>query len=158
MDFGEATINQALHDPAGGPRYLYHSSTLKPRDASNSSRRCFLAAGTASATAWKEVERRAWAWDSARSTNFITPNDAYVDTVPEPRLARIGSSKLTAGIDAIQTEIATIRKSPSWFQKKSVLNTVMISEELVRYNGISAEAPWRDCWLPAWRVGTKAVG
>ena len=156
VDFGEATIDRAIAiTQQAGLKYLYHSSPfetwghfkLKPalfprgwdgfRDCVERGRKAGLGLGFHTLS------------------NFITPNDAYVTPVPDPRLARIGSSELTAGIDAIQTEIPIA--DPSWFQKKSVLNTVMISEELVRYDAVSAEAPWRllGCRRGEW--GTKAV-
>jgi hypothetical protein len=87
-------------------------------------------------------------------SNFITPNDPYVTPIPDPRLARIGKSELTAGVDAEQTEIPVA--DPAWFQKKTDMNTVAVGDELVRYEGVSADAPWRllQCRRGAW--GTKA--
>ena len=156
VDFGEATIDRAIAmTQQAGLKYLYHSSPfetwghfkLKPalfprgwdgfRDCVEKGRKAGLGLGFHTLS------------------NFITPNDAYVTPVPDPRLARIGSSELTADIDPSQAEIPVA--DPSWFQKKSVLNTVMIGEELVRYDAVSAEAPWRllGCRRGEW--GTKAV-
>lgn len=88
-------------------------------------------------------------------SNFITPNDSYVTPKPDSRLARIGTSELTAGIDADATELPVA--DPVWFQKKTTMSTLMVGEELVKYDGVSAEAPWRllKCQRGAW--GTKAA-
>jgi hypothetical protein len=87
-------------------------------------------------------------------SNFITPNDDYVAPIPDRRLARIGSSELTAEVDAEQTEIPVA--DPSWFQKKTDMNTVVVGVELIRYENVSNAAPWRllQCQRGAW--GTKA--
>jgi hypothetical protein len=69
-------------------------------------------------------------------------------------LARTGSSELTSEIDAVQTEIPVA--DPIFFQKKTAMSTVAIGEELIRYDSVSAEAPWRllRCQRGAW--GTAA--
>jgi hypothetical protein len=86
-------------------------------------------------------------------SNFITPNDPFVTPEPDPRLARTGSSQLTSSVDESQTEIAVA--DSVWFQKKTTMNTVVIGSELIRYDAVSSEAPWRllQCQRGAW--GTK---
>ncbi|MCP4642720.1 MAG: hypothetical protein GY851_19900, partial [bacterium] len=76
-------------------------------------------------------------------SNFINTNDAYVTPVPDPRLAKTGSSVLADDIDDTTDEIAVA--SPEYFNntKANWLRTVMIGEELVRYGAVSDEAPWR---------------
>jgi hypothetical protein len=89
-------------------------------------------------------------------SNFITPNDPYVTPKPNPRLARIGASPLGAAIDAAQTEIPV--SDAAIFRQKTVLKTVMIGEELVRYGAVSDAAPWRllECQRGAWGTGAAA--
>ena len=156
MDFGESTIDRAIEmTQRAGLKYLYHSSPfetwghfkLKPglfprgwdgfRDCVEKARQAGIGVGFHTLS------------------NFITPNDPFVTPLPDPRLARIGTSELTADIDAAETEIPVA--DPVWFQKKTTMNTVVIGEELVRYDGVSAEAPWRllKCRRGAW--GTKAA-
>ena len=89
-------------------------------------------------------------------SNFITPSDPFVTPKPDPRLARVGASALAAYIDAAATEIPVA--DPSWFRKKTEMNTVAIGEELVRYEGVSDEAPWRllKCERAAFGTGAAA--
>jgi len=90
-------------------------------------------------------------------SNFIQTNDPYITPVPDPRLARTGSSPLTQAIDA-ETTILPVA-SPEYFTNKlgNEMQTVVLEQELVRYRSVSAEAPWRllDCQRGAF--GTKAA-
>jgi hypothetical protein len=156
VDFGESTIDRAIEmTQRAGLRYLYHSSPfetwghfkLKPslfphgwdgfRDCVEKGRKAGIGVGFHTLS------------------NFITPNDPYVTPKPDPRLARIGACELSADIDAAQIEIPVA--DPSWFQKRTDMNTIVVGEELVRYDGVSADEPWRllKCQRGAW--GTKAV-
>ncbi len=155
VDFGESTIDRAIKmTQDAGLKYLYQSSPfetwghfkLKPDLFPNGwdgFRECVAKARHAGMGVGFHT-----------LSNFITPNDPYVTPKPDPRLARVGTSKLTTGIDAVQTELPVA--DPVWFQKKTTMNTVVIGEELVRYDSVSARAPWRllKCQRGAW--GTKA--
>jgi len=76
-------------------------------------------------------------------SNFITTNDPYVTLVPDDRLAKVGSSVLTEDVDARQTEIPVA--DPKWFNQmeNNTLKTVQIDRELIRYESVSQQAPWR---------------
>jgi hypothetical protein len=80
-------------------------------------------------------------------TNFINTNDSYVTPVPDPRLAKTGSSQLVSAIGPEDTTIEVA--SPEYFNntKSNWLRTVMIGQELVRYGRVSDSAPWKllDC-------------
>ncbi len=156
VDFGETTIDRGIEmTQRAGLKYLYHSSPFET---------------------WGHFKLKAGlfpnGWDGFRDcvakarkagigvgfhtlSNFITPNDPFVTPEPDPWLARIGASELTADIDAAQTEIPVA--DPVWFQKKTTLNTGVVGQELVRYDGVSARAPWRllNCERGAW--GTTAA-
>ncbi len=156
VDFGEATIDLAIRmTQKAGLRYLYQSSPfstwghfrLKPELFPNGwdgFRECVAKARQAGIGLGFHT-----------LSNFVTPNDPYVTPKPDPRLARTGASRLTAAIDAVQTEIPVA--DAEWFRKKTPMSTVVIEEELIRYDGISAEAPWRllNCERGAW--GTHAT-
>ena len=90
-------------------------------------------------------------------SNFIQTQDSYITPVPDPRLARTGSSPLTAAINAETTTLPVA--SPEYFTNKlgNELQTVMIDQELVRYRTVSTGAPWLllDCERGAY--GTKAA-
>ena len=89
-------------------------------------------------------------------SNFITPNDPYVTPVPDKRLAKVGTSLLTAAISADQTDIPV--ESPDFFKQfeNNHMRTVMIDDELIRYGSVSEQAPWvlQDCQRGAF--GTRA--
>ena len=156
VDFGESTIDQAIEmTQRAGLKHLYHSSpfetwghfklkpALFPHDW-DGFRECVAKARKAGIGVGFHT-----------LSNFITPNDPYVIPKPDPRLARVGTSELTTDIDATDSEVPVA--DTIWFQKKTTMNTAVISEELVRYEGVSASAPWRllNCQRGAW--GTKAA-
>ena len=89
-------------------------------------------------------------------SGFITTNDPYVTPVPDPRLARWGSSTLTAGIDDQATEMGIA--DPADFRKRGTLSAALIGQEIITYEAVSEGAPWklRGCSRGAW--GTKAAG
>jgi len=76
-------------------------------------------------------------------TAFITNNDAYVTPIPDPRLARLGSSKLSASITSSSSEIPVADKEPftavqnwGWNRLFAVIGT-----EIVEYTGVSSTNP-----------------
>ncbi|MBI3867556.1 MAG: hypothetical protein HY299_03410 [Verrucomicrobia bacterium] len=89
-------------------------------------------------------------------SNFIQTEDPYITPVPDPRLARTGSSPLAQDIDAAATTVSVA--SPDYFAQRdrNELQTVVIDEELVRYRAVSTNAPFQllDCQRGAF--GTKA--
>lgn len=92
-------------------------------------------------------------------TGFITPNDPYVTPVPDPRLARSGSSTLSAAVDQKATEIP-VREAESF--KKPVpwnkpMNTVIIGQELVQFKSVSPQEPSRLLGCTRGAFGTKAA-
>jgi len=80
-------------------------------------------------------------------SNFITTNDAYVTPVPDKRLARVGSAKLSGDVNKNQNTIPV--DSPDIFMQmqRNNLKTIMIDEELISYKGVSEEDPFMliDC-------------
>tara|TARA_B100001057_G_C22848255_1_gene949943 strand:- start:599 stop:3055 length:2457 start_codon:yes stop_codon:yes gene_type:complete len=89
-------------------------------------------------------------------SNFITTNDPYVTPIPDPRMAKVGSSKLVQAIGSTDTVIEIA--APDFFNqmKNNTLKTVVVNNELIRYGGLSEAAPWRllDCQRGAF--GTQA--
>jgi len=75
-------------------------------------------------------------------SNFITTNDPYVTPVPDPRLARVGSSKLTLSIGKDEKTIGIT--DPKFFNqmKNNTLHCVVIGKELIRYKEVSTFVPW----------------
>ena len=87
-------------------------------------------------------------------TAFINTNDPYVTPVPDPRLARMGSSVLTAAVDDKATEIDIADPGP--FRDRQTLSTAIIGQELMRYGAVSQAAPWRLSGCERGAFGTKA--
>ncbi len=89
-------------------------------------------------------------------SNFITTNDPYVTPIPDNRLAKVGSSKLSEAVSIDTKEI--LIASPNFFNqhKNDHLRTVQIGDELIRYASVSEQEPWvlKDCQRGAF--GTTA--
>ncbi|WP_395093744.1 hypothetical protein [Armatimonas sp.] len=156
VDFSESTIDRAIEMTLkAGLRYLYHSSPfetwghfrLKP---------ALFPHGVAGLRECVERAKKAGVRVGFHTlSNFVTPNDPYVTPRPDPRLARSGTSVLTASISVTQTELRIADPEP--FVKKTALSTVAIGEELIRFESVSTSAPWRllGCQRGAW--GTQAT-
>jgi hypothetical protein len=87
-------------------------------------------------------------------SGFITTNDPYVTPVPDPRLARWGSSTLTGAIDAAATEIGIADPEP--FRNRGTLSAALIGSEIVTYEAVSESEPWRLLGCSRGAFGTKA--
>ena len=155
VDFGESTVDRAIEmTRRAGLKYLYHSSPfatwghfqLKPDLFPN---------GWEGFRFCVEKARRAGIRVGFHTlSNFITPNDAYVTPRPDPRLALVGSSGLVADVDASGGELAVA--DPEYFTKKTILNTVRIGDELIRFESVSVAAPWRLLGCQRGALGTAA--
>ncbi len=90
-------------------------------------------------------------------TNFIQPTDPYISPVPDPRLAKTGSSTLTQDIAPDAKEIPVA--SPEYFDNEDAnwMKTIVIGQELIRYRAVSQSEPWMllDCQRGSFR--TKAA-
>ena len=156
VDFGESTIDRAIEmAQRAGLKYLYQSSPFETWGHFKLKPGLFPHGGKGFRDCVDKARKAGIGVGFHTLSNFITPNDSYVTPKPDPRLARIGTSKLTADIDSAETELPVA--DPVWFQKKTTMNTVVIGEELIQYGGVSAEAPRRllKCQRGAW--GTKAA-
>ena len=80
-------------------------------------------------------------------SNFITTNDPYVTPIPDPRLSKVGSSKLVSDIDENAPEI--VIEDPMFFNqmKNNSLHAFVIDNEIIRYAKVSETEPWTllDC-------------
>jgi hypothetical protein len=158
LDFGEEDIDEALQwTKRAGLRYLYHPEPFQSwghfplREDRFPNRRAGLR---------RCVERAAEAGvylGVHTLSNFITTNDRYVTPVPDPRLAKVGTSSLTETVDERATEIPVA--APDFFaqDRNNNLRTVQIGDELIQYRAVSEGAPWRllDCQRGAF--GTTAA-
>jgi len=144
MDFGVDNIKEALgYTREAGLRYLYHGDPfetwghfkLHPREFPDN---------------WKSLRRcvEIAAAENVRLglhtlSNFITVNDPYVTPVPDPRLARVGSTRLTAAVDTGDRELPV--DDPAYFNqfRNNTLRAVVAGSEIIRYDSVSASAPWK---------------
>jgi hypothetical protein len=146
VDFGEETIDRAIEMTLrAGLKYLYHGSPFETWGHFELKHNLFPH-GWAGLRLCADKARKAGVRIGFHTlSNFITPNDPYATPTPDRRLARIGASALEQDVDATAAEITIA--SPDYFRQATDLNTVVIGEELVRYKGVSSQAPWRllDC-------------
>jgi hypothetical protein len=157
VDFGESTIDQGIEmTQRAGLKYLYHSSPFETWGHFKLKSGLFPNGWDGFRECVTRARKAGIAVGFHTLSNFITPNDLYVTPRPDRRLARTGSSELTSDTDAVQTEIPVA--DPTCFRQKTVMSTVVIDEELIRYERVSAEAPWRllQCQRGAWSTLASA--
>ena len=95
---------------------------------------------------------------------FISPHDSYVTPVPDPRLARVGSSTLAAAVDASATEIRVLDPKPFLWQFDKTLgdafgehlNTAIVGQELIRYKAVSGKRRG-CCWAASAARGVRRL-
>ena len=88
-------------------------------------------------------------------TNFITTNDPFVTTDANSGLMAAGISLLLEDIDAEATEIPV--DNYDYFAQASTLNSVLIGNEIVRYQEVTKDKPYKliNCIRGAY--STKAI-
>ena len=158
MSFGVDDIEKAIETTKkAGLKFLYHSGPFETWGHFKLNEKQFPD-GIASMKECVEIaDSNGITLGVHTLSNFISTNDAYVRPVPDKRLAKVGSSVLTKGVNKSQTKI--LIQSPKYFNqfKNNSLKTVMIDDELIKYASVSKEAPWTllDCQRGAF--GTKAA-
>jgi hypothetical protein len=90
-------------------------------------------------------------------TNFLNTSDLYVTPVPDKRLAITGYGSLMENIDSKTTQIQVSTKEYFNETKNNNLHTVRIGDELIRYDSVSENTPFKlgDCQRGAF--GTRAA-
>lgn len=73
-------------------------------------------------------------------TNFITTNDPFVTTALNSGLMAAGTSNLSADIDETATSIVV--DGYEYFAQGSTLNSILIGNEIIRYQEVSKEKPY----------------
>ncbi len=142
-DFSEANIDKAIaYTKKAGLRYLYHSGPFKNWGHFELNPVAFPNGWDGLKMCIEKAEKEGIHVGVHTLSNFITTNDPYVIPVPDTRLAKVGSSVIAKNIDANQTEIEV--ESPDFFNQyeNNNLHTVMIGEELIRYESVSKTDPW----------------
>ncbi len=156
VDFGEHSIDEAIEmTKKAGLKFLYQSSPFETWGHFKLKTELFPRGWDGFRDCVAKAREAGIGAGFHTLSNFITPNDPFVSPVPDPRLARTGSSELTAAIDATETELPVA--DPIWFKAKTTMNTAIVGEELIQFEAVSADAPWRllQCRRGAW--GTRAA-
>ncbi|SVB56781.1 uncharacterized protein METZ01_LOCUS209635, partial [marine metagenome] len=154
--FGEDTVDEAIrYTQMAGFNYFYHEDPfetwgrfkLRPGDFPSGD------------SGLRHCVDRAAASDLRIGihtlSNFVTTNDAYVTPVPDPRLMRSGTSRLSESVDPESKEIPIANGTP--FQDRGSVSAAVIDNELIRYRAVSGEAPWRLIGCHRGAFGTKAA-
>ncbi|GAB5555152.1 MAG: hypothetical protein Sapg2KO_47430 [Saprospiraceae bacterium] len=158
-DFTEANVDQAIAlTKQAGLKYLYHYGKTFENWGHFELFEGEFPNGVASLkNCVDQAEAQGVMLGTHFLSNFITTNDPYVTPIPDPRLAKVGSSILTEDVNAATQNI--VIESPDFFNqmKNNSLKTVQIGDELIRYGKVSEQAPWTllDCQRGAY--GTKPV-
>ncbi len=142
LDYGEADIEKAVAlTKKAGLRYLYHSGPFKTWGHFGLNDQ-FPHGWRGLRTCVRKAQKEGVMLGVHMLSNFVTTNDPYVTPVPDPRLARVGTGRLAAGIDERVTEIEI--ESPEYFNPSAndALRTARIGKELVRYAAVTEKAPW----------------
>ncbi|MCB2221004.1 MAG: hypothetical protein KQI35_11460 [Bacteroidetes bacterium] len=157
LNFGESDIEKAIgYAQQAGLKYLYHSDPFatwghfKLNDQ-------FPGGIDGLKECVEKAEKKGIHMGVHFLSNFITPNDPYVTPVPDKRLAKVGFSKLSLSVDAVQKEIPVESPEPFRYTESSNLQTVVIDDELVRYKEISANEPWTLLGCERGAYGTKST-
>jgi hypothetical protein len=144
VGFGEDTIEEAIAlTKRAGLRYLYHGGPFSTWGHFELNPNQFPHGWAGMKECVEKAKAQGVRLGLHTLSNFITTNDPYVTPVPDDRLAKVGSSVLTADIDATAAEIRV--EDPKWFNQmeNNTLKTVQIGKELINYKSVSSEAPWR---------------
>lgn len=157
MNFGVDNLDKAMQlTKEAGLKYLYHGGPfvtwghfdLNPKEFPNN--------WESMAQCVRRARVEGLRLGVHTLSNFITTNDPYVSPVPDPRLAKVGSSTIIGTVLARDTEITL--KDPRFFNqmKNNTLHAVVIDNEIIRYREVSSSAPWKlmDCERGAF--GTRA--
>ncbi len=156
MGFNEANIERAIdYTKKAGLRYLYHGGPFKTWGKFQLNDQ-FPNGKKGLKTIVDKAQKEGIMVGVHTLSNFITTNDPYVTPIPDSRLAKVGSCKITADISSNQKDIPI--ESPDFFQqmKNNSLKTVQIGTELIRYGTVSKEAPWKLIDCQRGMYGTKA--
>ncbi|MCX6134823.1 MAG: hypothetical protein NTU47_13505 [Ignavibacteriales bacterium] len=155
-DFDEQTIDELLAcTKRGGLMTLYHMEPFASWGHYEVSTKVFPSGAAGLRRCVDKAKALGIRLGAHTLTTFIQTHDPYVTPIPDPRLAKTGSSLLTSTIDTAANEIPVA--SPEYFanEKANWLHAVVIDQEIIRYRAVSSQSPWIliDCQRGAF--GTK---
>ncbi|MFC2160789.1 hypothetical protein ACFLRX_03975 [Acidobacteriota bacterium] len=157
LNFSEKDIEEALAiTKKAGLRYLYHGDPFDTWGHFKLKNAYFPNGREGLKRCVEKAESMGIKIGVHTLSNFITPNDSYVTPIPDKRLAKIGTSVITQDIDSQQSEILV--EAPDSFNqfKRNFLKTVLVGNELIRYDRVSEKAPWTLLECQRGAFGTTA--
>ena len=157
LNFSERDIEAALEiTQKAGLKYLYHSDPFETWGHFELKKEYFPHGIEGLKRCVDKAETMGIKVGIHTLSNFITTNDPYVTPIPDKRLANVGSSVISEGIDAKQSEIFI--EAPDFFNqfKRNHLRTVVLGDELIRYGRVSEQAPWKLLECQRGAFGTTA--
>ncbi len=155
--FSENNLDEALElTKAAGLSYLYHGDPFRNWGHFDLKEEQFPDNWDSMKRAVEKAAEQDIRLGVHTLSNFITTNDPYVTPQPDPRLAIVGSSKISAQINESQTTIPI--DDPTFFNQmqNNNLQTVNIGNELIRYSRVSDSEPWQLVGCERGAFGTVA--
>jgi hypothetical protein len=155
LPFSDATLDRALDvTRRAGLRYLYHPEPFRtwghfPLNED------FPDGVPGLRRAVERAAERGVFLGVHTLSNFITTDDAYVTPIPDPRLARVGSTKLAADVSPGAAEI--VLESPDFFDQleSDNLRAAVLGNEIVQYRAVTESPPWRLLEVRRGAFGTR---
>ena len=157
MSFGESNLQEAMDlTQQAGLRYLYHEGPFEAWGHFKLNSRAFPNNWTSLKACVDKAKAQNIRLGVHTLSNFINTNDPYVTPIPDTRLAKVGYSQLTENIDASSKEIGI--KDPGFFNQfaNNTLKAAVIENEIIRYEAVSASAPWKLLNCQRGAFNTKA--
>lgn len=158
MDFGVDNLQEAITvTQQAGLRYLYHGDPFETWGHFKLQSKAFPQNWVSMKQCVAEAEKKGIRLGLHTLSNFITTNDPYVTPVPDKRLAKVGYSQLSAAVDAQTKEIPI--EDPVFFNQfqNNTLKSVVTGNEIIRYETVSASAPWKLLNCQRGAFGTTAA-
>jgi hypothetical protein len=158
MPFGRNNFNEAIElTKKAGLKYLYHGGPFETWGHFQLQEETFPENWDSMAKLVESAEEQGIHLGVHTLSNFISTNDPYVSPVPDKRLAKVGSTVLKEYIDPTVKEI--LIDDPVFFNQmeNNNLHTVQVGDELIRYEKVSEEGPWKLLNCERGAFGTRAA-
>ncbi|WP_309118689.1 hypothetical protein [Paenibacillus sp.] len=155
-DFSESTIGEAVgYAKQAGLRYVYHPEPFNNWGHFELNPSSFPNGDQGMRSCVELAEREGVYLGVHTLTNFTSLNDPFVTPVPDPRLQRAGSARLTAPVGAEDAEITV--DDPVPFRLSLYRRTVVVGGELIEYEAVSDSPPWTLLGCKRGANGTTAA-